>query len=73
MIEKMILLKIRSIGVRSVTRPDIETVHHELKETPYRASPVLGLRKLRRPASKLNITESGVFFEPTCNAARVDM
>jgi len=43
MLEKIVLPKIGSIRVRAVTRRDIETVHHGLKETPYRANRVLAL------------------------------
>jgi integrase len=43
MLEKIILAKIGSIRVRAVTRRDVETLHHGLKETPYRANRVLAL------------------------------
>jgi hypothetical protein len=40
---KIILPKIGSIRVRVVSRRDIETLHHGLKATPYRANRVLAL------------------------------
>lgn len=43
MLEKIILPKIGSIRVRAVTRRDVETLHHALKQTPYRANRVLAL------------------------------
>jgi integrase-like protein len=43
MLEKIILPKIGSIRVRAVTRRDVETLHHGLKATPYRANRVLAL------------------------------
>jgi integrase len=43
MLNKLILPKIGNLRVRAVTRRDIETLHHGLKETPYRANRVLAL------------------------------
>ena len=43
MLQNTILPRIGSIRVRAVTRRDIETLHHGLKETPYRANRVLAL------------------------------
>jgi integrase len=43
MLDSIILPKIGSIRVRAVTRRDVETLHHGLKETPYRANRVLSL------------------------------
>jgi len=43
MLDNIILPKIGAIRVRAVTRRDIETLHHGLKETPYRANRVLAL------------------------------
>ena len=43
MLEKIVLPKIGSIRVRAVTRRDVETLHHALKEMPYRANRVLAL------------------------------
>jgi len=43
MLEKIILPKVGSIRVRAISRRDIETLHHGLKATPYRANRVLAL------------------------------
>ena len=43
MLENTILPKIGSIRVRAVSRRDIESLHHGLKTTPYRANRVLAL------------------------------
>src|SRR5947209_17402 len=43
MLERIILPKLKALRVRAVTRRDIETLHHSLKETPYRANRVLAL------------------------------
>ena len=43
MLEKIILPKIGTIRIRAITRRDIETLHHGLKQTPYRANRVLAL------------------------------
>src|SRR5215469_10281457 len=43
MLEKIILPKLKALRVRAVTRRDIETLHHSLKQTPYRANRVLSL------------------------------
>ena len=43
MLGKIILPKIGSIRVRAITRRDVETLHHGLKQTPYRANRVLAL------------------------------
>jgi integrase len=43
MLNKLILPKIGNLRVRAVIRRDIETLHHGLKETPYRANRVLAL------------------------------
>jgi len=43
MLEKIILPKIGTIRVRAISRRDIESLHHGLKATPYRANRVLAL------------------------------
>jgi integrase len=43
MLDNIVLPKLKALRVRAVTRRDIETLHHGLKETPYRANRVLAL------------------------------
>lgn len=43
MLEKIVLPRIGNIRVRAVTRRDLETLQHALKEAPYRANRVLAL------------------------------
>jgi integrase len=43
MLHKIILPKLKQLRVRAVTRRDIETLHHGLKNTRYRANRVLAL------------------------------
>lgn len=43
MLDNNILPKLKALRVRAVTRRDIETLHHSLKQTPYRANRVLAL------------------------------
>ena len=51
MLEKIIPPKLGSLRARSVTRRDIETLHHGLKAVPYRANRVLSvLSKMFTPA-----------------------
>ena len=43
MLEKLVLPKLGRLQVGAVTRRDLETLHHSLKATPYRANRVLAL------------------------------